>query len=122
MIKLRKELLSLLNALHPRVYYQDAPDNAQYPYIVFDFPTSSFDGGGLEVVTVDIDGWARPKDGDTTELELLMEKIKDIDKTTCSNDGFAATFYLENRLALTDDDKKIKRRKFIFQARVFDRS
>lgn len=122
MIKIRKVINDYLKTLHSQVYYQQPPEDASYPYLVFDFPQSLPDGEGLEVITVDIDGWDAPKNGDTTVLENLMTNVNALDKNVLVQDGLRATFYLENRLSLTDDDKRIRRRKYIYQARVFERS
>jgi len=77
MIKLRKALHAHLKTIHPRVYFQTAPDTAQFPYLTYDIP-NIFDGGeGHQTVTIDIDGWDSPVDGDTTALENLMTAVND---------------------------------------------
>lgn len=123
MIELRTQLQAFLKTLHQRVYFQLAPDTAQFPYLVFDFPNSFSDGEGMEIITVDIDGWDKPADGSTLALETLMQTINEnLNKKSIVTENIAVTFYLENRLPLQDDDKSIKRRKYIYQARLFERS
>jgi hypothetical protein len=129
MIELRKALLTYLKTIHPRVYFQVAPEEAQYPYIVFDFPNTLFDGEYQENVSVHIDGW--DNNPDTTALESLMALINGngelvnptgLDKKTLISDTIAARFGLENKIPLRDDDPRIRRRKYIYQARIFGRS
>lgn len=121
MIEVRTVLNTYLKALHPRVYFQTAPDNAVFPYIIYDIPSIFCDGEGSEVVALDIDGWDSNSTGDTTIIENLMKNINDLDKKTLMNEDIVATFFLENKLALTDDDKKIKRRKYIFYGKLMRR-
>lgn len=121
MINLRKTLQSYLLTIHPRVYFQDAPENAVFPYIVVDFPTTLDDGEEFQNVVVDIDIWDSNNTNDTTTLETLAETIDSIlNKTTISNSDLSVTFYLDNKLSIIDDDKRIKRRKYIYQARLWE--
>lgn len=129
MIKFRETLIKYLKTKHPRVYFQDAPSTAPYPYLVIDFHSVP-NGEGQEIITVDIDGWDRPKNGDTTEVETLMDLINGngdifeptgLDKRTLTTEDLVVSFYLDNRMPLTDPDKSIKRRKYIYQARLIER-
>jgi hypothetical protein len=116
MIEIRKVVQSTLKAIHPRVYFQDAPDDAAPPYLVYDLP-NSFDDDPLERFVMDIDGWDKSKD--TTALETLMDSIdKEMNKKTIMIQNMAVTFYRENRLSLTDDDPRIIRRKYTYQIRT----
>lgn len=122
MIELRTALSTYLKTLHPRVYFQGAPENAVFPYIVYDIPQSVSDGENYEVINLDIDGWDSNSTGDTVVLETLMSNISAIDKHTLITDNIAVTFYLETKLTLEDDDKRIKRRKYTYQGKLFKRS
>lgn len=147
---LRELLHQYLKSIHPRVYFQEAPDNAQFPYLVYDFTQIINDGEGFETIAIDIDGWDMPSKGDTTELEMLMHTVnKALDKQTLTStivnpiawneanfpwkisvpwnmvqsyEGLAVTFYLDRKLSLRDDNKNIRRRKYIYEARLFGRS
>lgn len=125
-IELRDMIKDYIKTVHPRVYFQAAPKNAIFPYIVFDLP-NSIDDGSMENFVLDIDGW--DNEIDTTALETLMAAI-DGDgvklnpsglhrKTVILPDDTSATFYRENRLSIIDEDKKeIRRRKIIYQVRT----
>lgn len=123
MKKFRELIHPYLKSIHPRVYFQDAPDNAQFPYLVYDFTQIINDGEEFETVAVDIDGWDMPAGGDTTNLETLMQSVNDaLNKKTLTAEGVAVTFYLDRKIPLVDDNPGIKRRKYIYEARLFGRS
>ena len=120
-IELRKMINTMLKSIHPRVYYRSAPDTAAFPYLVYDLPNST-DDGTLEQFILDVDAW-ESTNGDTTIVEILIDSAdKSLHrKTIIVGDDLAVTFYRENRLTLTDDDPNIKRRKYIYQVRTFER-
>ncbi len=121
MIELRKALHPRLRAIHPRVYFQQAPDTAQFPYITYSFEMIP-DGEGFELVVLDVDGWDMPISGDTTQLENLMTDVdRAMNKTTLTTDDLVVSFYLDRKLALEDDNPKIIRRKYVYQGRLFER-
>jgi hypothetical protein len=117
-IEIRKYLLILLKSIHPRVYFEQAPDNAVYPYIVYNLP-NSFEEGIMEQFVLDIDAWDNSKD--TTSLETLIDSVDQSlhRKVAVVNDTMAFIFYRENRLSLTDDDPRIRRRKYVYQIRTY---
>lgn len=121
MIELRKILRAQLEAIHPRAIFQNTTDTVQFPYLVYDIPNVYFDGESGQIATVDVDGW--DDDPDTAALENLMALVRSyLDKKTFQTEKIAVTFYLDSVLPLTDEDPHIKRRKYIFQARLFERS
>ena len=123
MKNLRKLLHPYLKSIHPRVYFQDAPDDAQFPYLTYDFTQITNDGEEFETVALDIDGWDMPANGDTTALETLMQNVNDLlNKKTLTAENLAVTFYLDRKIPLRDDNKNIRRRKYIYEARLFGRS
>jgi len=121
-IEIRKMIKTQLKTIHPRVYYRTAPDTAVFPYLVYDLPNST-DDGTLEQFVLDVDAWDSTS-GDTTIVEILIDNNADKSlhrKTITVDDVLAVTFYRENRLTLTDDDPNIKRRKYIYEVRTFER-
>jgi len=120
MIELRKALNAQLKTVHPRVYFQQAPELAPFPYLVFDFPSIYDDGEGQEFAIVDVDAW--DVNPDTTSLETLISSVNSaLNKSTLTSGNITAAFYLDTKIPLTDDDPLIRRRKYIYQARIFRR-
>ncbi|MGJ9381531.1 tail completion protein gp17 [Salipaludibacillus sp. CF4.18] len=121
-IELRKIIKTALKSIHPHVHYQSAPDGSDFPYLVYDLP-NSIDDGSLEQFVLDVDAWDVPANGDTTTVETLIDSADKAlhRKTITVNNELAVTFYRENRLPLTDDDPKIKRIKYTYEARTFER-
>lgn len=116
MIELRKALNAQLKTVHPRVYFQVAPELADFPYLTFEFITTD-DGEGQELAIIDVDGW--DINPDTTTLETLMTALNTaINKRVISSGNMTATLFLDRKIPLIDDDPLIKRRKYIYQARM----
>lgn len=132
MREIRNLIRNYLKSLYPRVYYQEAPSNAEYPHIVFELGDGIDDGEGHQLIPVDIDGWDKPnKFGDNTALDDLMDLINGnsdfenptgLNKRTLTTDDFVVSFYLDRKIPLIDDDRRIKRRKYVYEARLFERS
>jgi hypothetical protein len=131
MIALRTVLSAYLKTLHSRIYFQIAPENAVYPYIVYDLPSIFSDGEGGETITLDIDGWDFNETGDTALIETLMATINGVtdiynnstglDKKVLATDEISVVLYLENKMALLDDEKRIKRRKYTYSGQLIRR-
>lgn len=123
MKNLRKLLHPFLKSIHPRIYFQIAPDSAEFPYLVYDFTQIVNDGEEFETVALDVDGWDMPVGGDTTAIENLMDEVNQaLNKKTLTAEELAVTFYLDRKIPLRDDNPAIKRRKYIYEARLFGRS
>lgn len=123
MIELRTILSDFLFTLYPRAYFEIAPDDAEFPYIVYDFPNVIADGEGGEIATLDLDGWDMNDTGNTSDIENLMTTINTgLDKKTLTTDNLSITFFLENRMSIIDDnDKRFKRRKYTYSGNLIRR-
>lgn len=121
MINLRVQLNKILRTIHPRVYFQVATDTASFPYVTYDLP-NSFINEEQDIFNLDVDIWDMPVNGDTTELEILSSAFwKGLNKYRYIDENIQFSIYRMNRLSLTDDDVRIKRKKLIFQIRYYDR-
>ena len=119
MIKLRGQLKILIEDIHPSVYYQNATKNTQFPYVVYDLP-NSFTNQDQDIFNLDIDIWDNQED--TTNMEKLATIIwRELHRYRYIDEDIQFTIYRMNRLNIVDDDKRIKRRKLIFQVRYYDR-
>lgn len=117
-IELRKVIAAALKTVHPRVYYERAPDKAQYPYLVWELPDSINDGY-RERWRLEIDGWDAPANGDTVALETLMDKVNSAIDEMVELKNLVVVVRLQNRLSLQDDDPSIRRRKYVYAVRTF---
>lgn len=119
-MELRKQILSLLKTFHSSVYYQQAPETATFPYIIYDFPTS-FINGQQEVFNLDVDIW--DDSTDTTELETIASSIwKGLNYYKYNDENIQFGIYRENRLPPLDEQEPLlRRRKLIFSVRYFDK-
>lgn len=119
MIEIRKAIHAHLKALTTySVYFQQAPDTAQFPYVVYDFRIYD-NGENIQTITLDIDVWDNIKD--TTRLENLAQAVN-INKTVISTDTLSVVFYLDSKIPLTDDDPRIKRRRYSYTGYLYERS
>ena len=104
-----------LLAVHPRVWPERAPDGAAYPYLIINLP-NSFDDGDIEQFVLDVDGWDVPTNGSPAALETMMAAADDaLNKQSILTGSDSFVVYRDNRLTLEDDDKRIRRRKYIYQ-------
>jgi archaellum biogenesis ATPase FlaH len=119
MIDIRNVIVNKLKTIHPRVYFLKSSSTASFPYLVYDVNITNLEDG-LQLVTLDVDGWDNVSD--TTALEQLMDKVKDtLNTQTVIVDKLAVTFYLDRMTTLVDDDPTLNRRKYIFEGRLYER-
>lgn len=119
-LEIRTALQTLLETLHARVSFNVASDAEAFPYVVFDL-SNSIDIGALETFVLDIDCW--DIDEDTTVLETLIGNIDNAlhKNTILIDDKMSITIYRENRLIPHDDDPRIRRRKYVYQVRTYQK-
>lgn len=119
MVAMRQAIQAQLKSVHPRVYYEMAPDDAKYPFLVYNF-SNSVDDGTMENFVLDVDGWDSPQDANTLPLEQMMAEADAVFKQLVIQEtGMAFVFYRENRLPLTDADKRLRGRRLVYQVRTF---
>lgn len=121
-IALRKVTADKLKTINNRVYFENAPDDSKFPYIVYS--NTSTDLGNYprndSILTIDI--WDKPKDDDTTAIENLTDDIESLlDHVNNPTSSILPTFYLLSRKNILDEDKKIKRRQLNFQVQYYER-
>ena len=119
MINIRKAIHAKLTSLTDnQVFHHKASDNKTYPYVVYKFEISSMDESTYNV-SLEIDGWDNTDD--TTALETMMAEI-DLNETIITNDNLSVVFDIENKLILDEENEQIKRRKYVYAGRLFERS
>ena len=110
-----------LEESHHEVYFEQAPSEAIFPYVVYTFP-NSFTVEEQEIFVLDVDIWDDKQD--TTALETLASSIwKALNRYLHIDENIQFTIYRSNRLPeLEDDNPAIKRRKLIFELKYYNRS
>lgn len=117
-IEIRKALQSLLLSIHDEVYYEEAPDNAVYPYIVYNLADSN-DEDSVEQIMLEVDAWDTPINNNTIPLETLVGNVDNLlNRKIISVKGVFFSIYRENRRNVPDSDKRIRRRQYEYQIRV----
>lgn len=120
MVDLRTGLVAELNkvALATKVYHEDAPADAAYPYVIYLLTDSNADGANTEVFQLYINGW--DKGPDTTAVENLMNQVNAVlDKVMISTASCSFRAELDNRLTIREDsDALINRREYRYALRV----
>ena len=119
-VALRTAVQAKLKTLCDRVYYEHAEQNADFPYLVFsaeevqrDYGTISCD---LEINAVD---YGR----DTATCETLADNVQaSLDKWRYLDDDVQFSTYCDRRNNVQEEDKKIIRRRIIFEVRMHERS
>lgn len=117
-VEIRKVLQSLLSSIHAEVYYEEAPDNAVYPYVIYNFVDSN-DEDSMEQIMLEIDAWDTPINNNTIPLETVIGTIDNkLNNIVISVNGVFFSIYRENRRNVPDSDKRIRRRQYEYQIRV----
>ena len=116
MNKLLKLILDTLKSKHPRVYHENAPKNAEYPYIVFNINDGLKSHRDDLILTIDI--WDR--NNSSMVIEDLADTIdKLLDEANLPNEFVLPTFYRQQRLKVEDPDKTLKRRQLRFNVQTY---
>ena len=122
-ITVRSKLQEYLKTLADRVYFQVAPENATFPYIVFDFSSVDVSGEYSETTLVDVTAWDDALDGDSTTVENLISTVNTgLNKYVLAIDGDYAIFYLNAKVYTQDSDTRLKRRTYTYTATKYERS
>lgn len=132
MIELRDVLHPYLKAIHPRIFFQEKPDqipdpknpsktiSTPMPYAVYNISIYD-DGESTQTVTLEIDGWT--DQNDTTELENLMKAIDNgINKQPIVVEGLLVVFFRDNKFAFLENETKFHRRRYSYTGYLHGRS
>lgn len=122
-LEIRKQLKTLMDATGKEVFYQKAAPNATFPYIVFDI-SNSIDDGTLERFVLDVDGWGN--DENTVALEQMMHLADQaLHRTTLyienAGEQLGMSVYRESRLTFDETDRRVHRRRNIYQIRTHEK-
>ena len=122
MLEVRKAIVAAIRNVTSSVFYQDAPEGTNAPFITIDIVNST-DDGTLERFVMDMDGWGTSNN--TTALETMMHNAdqqlhRKTFYLTSGGKQIGITVYRENRLTFDEVDKRIFRRRYIYQIRTHE--
>lgn len=113
-IELRKVIVKLLKEVDKSVFYENANDKANYPYIVYNLDNINTLNYPRNDIVLTIDVWDRNKD--TVMVETLTDEIEErLNMLNQPTDKLFSTFYLEARMSIDDEDPLIRRRQLKFK-------
>ena len=119
MISLLTYIYNQLKLVHSNVYFEQAPENATFPYIVFKLPNST-ENEAREDFILEVDIW--DNNSDTTTLETLTNNIDtQLNRTHHTETNVVCSIYRINRLMIPDPDPNIRRRQLRYQVQTYFR-
>ena len=125
-LKLQEQIFTFLKTKSSRVFFQEAPANTVYPYVVYDLPNSN-ENFEREDFVLEVDLWDDTTN--TTAIETLVGNIDGdghisaptgLHRKNIYVDGvISAKIYRESRLTIVDEDPRIKRRQLRYQIQAY---
>ncbi len=122
MIELQKYVVGVLKSVHSRVYQEEAPQEAVYPFVVYRLPTSTETEERREDFILEVDVWDNPPDGSTVTLQQLADEIdRALHRTVYLDPGgkWITMIYRINRMMVPDPDPEIRRRQLRYDLRTY---
>lgn len=126
-IELRTQIQTLLKTKCDRVYFERATDTTVYPYVVYNLVDSREFEGNREDIDLEVDIWDNAQD--TTAIETLTGDIDgdgDLFNATGLHrklfyeaDTLSAKCYRDRRLAIIDEDVRIRRRQLKYYIQTY---
>lgn len=105
---LRAQIYSMLHSVCENVYYSVADEGALYPHIVYYIDERRNTADPCIENTIDVHIWGKSDVVSVETVETLCDTVEALFET--KNHPLAnilPTFYLESRVAVDDEDKKI---------------
>ena len=115
----RKTIVSALSGIGFPVYFGEADETAQLPYVIYDLQTvSMFDGVRMCELEINVVGYGR----DTTPVENVCDRIERVfDHKTFNENDVSFTSYFERKSRVDSEDRKIIRRRLVFNINLYER-
>jgi len=117
--ELRKQLKSILKLSVENVYYGEAPDSRRYPYVVYELGELGFsDGRTLFQMEVNVFDYGESSSAIETISDNLQEEL---DQYYFINEHIQFNAYRNSRQIVRESDKKIMRRRLLFEIHFHER-
>lgn len=117
-IALRTELQRLLKTLTANVHYEQAPDTANYPYLVYELSELSYNyGKTLMEIEINILDYGTS----TSNVETIADNVQStLNKYSYIGPEIQFIIYKNIRQRVVEDDKKIIRRRLTFEIQLHE--
>lgn len=117
-VELIEQLQIIFKTLTTNVYYEEAPDTSDYPYLVYEVSELVNNYGKttlqLEVNLLDYGTLS-------LDIDILADTVQDtLHKYYFMNDEIQFTIYKVNRNTIKEEDKKIIRRRLTFEIQLHE--
>lgn len=101
------------------IYFGQADETAQLPYVIYDLQTvSMMDGVRLCELEFNVVGYGR----DTLPIENLCDKIERLfDHRTFNENDVSFTSYFDGKNRVDSEDRQIIRRRLVFNFNLYER-
>ncbi len=114
---LKKFLTRELKTICENVCYQQASDDIPFPYIVYDLSHKQYEVG--KGYSIEINIWDRSTS--TKNVEMIADDTEYLfDDTIYNENTFTASIDLNTRNTVEDSDKRLKRRRLLFDMLYYD--
>lgn len=124
MLDILEYLTTELRKICPRTYNNNANEDAIFPYVVFNLPTTTVPESDSELVVLEINIWDYSRDSydATINAEILTDRIEDFLKFNRElGDDHLMIFTKINRLTLNDPDPNIRRKQLRYTIKYYDK-
>lgn len=117
-IELRRELQRIFKTVTPNVHNELRFDYNDYPYLAYELRELTYNyGKSLQQLEVNILDYGTS----TTLVETLSDSLQDkLNKYYFINDKIQFAVHRGNRHAVQEEDKKIRRRRMLFEIQLHE--
>ena len=117
---LRNTITAQLRTVQGAVYYQNAADDAIWPYKVFDLRTVNLGDSTRDDLTLTVDVWDFAKD--PKRAEAIADNIEALfNVANLPQETILPTFFRESRNTIDDPEKQIKHIQLTFLIQNYER-
>lgn len=118
MIPLLQVIETKLIEVHPRVYFEMAPQGATLPYIVYETVSSDEPEESPESIMLEVEVWS--SSSDVVTLEQLAQAVNDkFHRVRYVDANLSAYFHRTDRGPAPNSDPQVRGRQLEFECKVY---
>lgn len=117
---LRQLITKKLKTVCENIYYEIADERNMYPHIVYQFKNINHNDQYRNDIEIEIDIYDRSTDA--KKIEELADQVEDLfNNQNIPQDTILPTFFLNDRMSVPDEDKKIRHRNIRILCQNYER-